>query len=113
VEHKQTSEEAAKQCDSKPEQGVSAREAARVLSEWVVVPKDLWFNHFSHTGMGPPYNRVLQLRQTDGKNFVLEVEPYGTGMVVFENGGAAYLVSPCNAAAIEPKSSEAALSLQR
>lgn len=90
------SEEEAKRCNEKSEKGVSVSEAARVLSHWVVVPKDFWSNNFSHTGW-PDYHRVLKLRQTDGQNFVLDLEPYGTGVIVFEDGGGAYLVSPCNA----------------
>ena len=82
-------------CDQKAESGISPSEAVRVLSEWVVVPKDFWLNNFSHTDQ---YRRVLKVRQTRGKDLVLELDPYGIAMVVFEDGGGAYLVSPCNAA---------------
>ena len=97
--------QAEKQCSAKAEKGISASEAARVLLQWVVVPKDFWFNNFSHTGW-PDYHRVLKLRQTGGKDFVLDLEPYGTGTVIFEDGGGAYLVSPCNAAGMKPRSNE-------
>jgi hypothetical protein len=90
----------AEQCRRKSEVTLSAEEAANVLAEWVIVPKDFWFNHFSHTDV---YTRWLNLRERAGKGFILEVQPYGVGMVVFDDGSGAYIVSRCNAAAIKPK----------
>ena len=92
-------------CDAKSERGISPSEVAQVLTEWVVVPEDYWGNNFSHTGL-PDYHRFLKLRQTYGKDFVLVLEPYGTGMVVFEDGGGAYVVSPCNATGLRAKAKQ-------
>ena len=59
-----------------------------------------WQNNFSHTGLSE-YTRSLNL-QSEGKSFVLELQPYGVGMVVFPDGGTIYIVSPCNAAGARP-----------
>jgi hypothetical protein len=75
-------------------------EAAEVISEWIVVPQNYWRNNFSHTGF-PEYTRSLNL-QSEGKTFVLELQPYGVGMLVFLDGGTIYIVSPCNAAGARP-----------
>lgn len=82
------------------ENEISLNEAARVISEWIVVPQNYWQSNFSHTGLRE-YTRSLNL-ESEGKNFVLELEPYGVGMVVFPDGGTIYIVSPCNAAGARP-----------
>jgi hypothetical protein len=89
-------------CGQTSERGVSVGEAAGVLASWVVVPQDLWFNQFSHAG--PEYNRSVKLRRINGgKDFTLQIHPYGIGLVIFDDGSDAYLASRCNAAGIKPK----------
>lgn len=64
------------------------------------MPQKYWQSNFSHTGLRE-YTRSLNL-ESEGKNFVLELEPYGVGMVVFLDAGTVYIVSPCNAAGARP-----------
>jgi hypothetical protein len=58
-EKKNLTDKGVKQCNSKPDKGGSVREAAQVLSNWVVVPKEYWENNLSHPGF-PDYRRVLK-----------------------------------------------------
>jgi hypothetical protein len=93
----------AEQCSRKSETALSPREAAQILTEWVVAPRDVWFDHFSHTGLS---TRSLEMRQSKGKDFVLELQPYGVGILVFDDCSGVYMVSRYNAAAVKPKNSQ-------